>query len=183
VKVYQDPAYGDSKEPVTHYAALVGPETIFSPEGHKAADPSQPLAGVDRDPNRAGIEKIMDGTSNTIAVTTVAPERKIPWAKPEDITVGPNFSGVGKPDGIATPYRTRDGKSRVFLAAFADGSVRTISDSVNPSVLAALVTRAGGEVVSADAIPGGDPASQQPPSFPVLKIRKTAAGKYAATIE
>jgi prepilin-type processing-associated H-X9-DG protein len=34
--------------------------------------------------------------------------------------------------------------------AFADGSVHMLSDSVPPATLAALVTRAGGEVISGD---------------------------------
>jgi prepilin-type processing-associated H-X9-DG protein len=36
-------------------------------------------------------------------------------------------------------------------AAFADGSVRTLSSSITPAMLAALVTRAGGEVIPSNA--------------------------------
>jgi hypothetical protein len=50
-----------------------------------------------------------DGTSNTLLVAPVAPDRKIPWTKPEDIAVGADFPGLGHPAGIAAPYRARSG--------------------------------------------------------------------------
>jgi hypothetical protein len=34
---------------------------------------------------------------------------------------------------------------------FTDGSVRFVKESVNPAIVRALITRAGGEVISADA--------------------------------
>jgi hypothetical protein len=34
---------------------------------------------------------------------------------------------------------------------FTDGSVRFVKDTVNPSIVRALITRAGGEVISADS--------------------------------
>ena len=41
----------------------------------------------------------------TILLAAVAPDREIPWTKPEDITVGPEFPlELGKPGGIAAPY-------------------------------------------------------------------------------
>lgn len=97
---------------------------------------------------------ITDGTSNTVMCSSVEPERKIPWTKPEDIDVGPAFKGIGRPGGIATPYTfggPGGGKSAPF--AFADGSVRTIGASINPQTLAALLTCQGGEVIAFDAIP------------------------------
>ncbi len=84
------------------------------------------------------IQKITDGTSNTIMA--VEAKREIPWTKPEDIPFDPKapLPGLGgfTPDG--------------FNALFADGSVRYIKKSINPSVLKALITRDGGEVVSSD---------------------------------
>ena len=38
-----------------------------------------------------------------------------------------------------------------FNAAFADGSIRFIKVSINQLTLRALITRAGGEVVSSDS--------------------------------
>ena len=53
----------------------------------------------------AGIGSTQSPLFHTIAVAAVSPERKIPWTKPEDITVGPEFPlQLGKPGGIAAPY-------------------------------------------------------------------------------
>ena len=81
---------------------------------------------------------ITDGTSNTFLA--VEAQRDIPWTKPEDIPFDP---GLPLPQiGGFTP----DG-ANVLLG---DGSVRYIKKSIRPEVMKALITRAGGEVVSAD---------------------------------
>lgn len=78
---------------------------------------------------------ILDGTSNTIAV--VEAQRAIPWTKPEDIAYDP-----------AKPLPKFGGhEAGVFSAAFGDGSVRSIAQSVDEKTLRALFTRAGGEIV------------------------------------
>ncbi len=91
---------------------------------------------------------ITDGSSNTIMV--VEAKREIPWTKPEDIPFDPN-GPLPELGGFA-----RD----VFEAGFADGSVRAISYRVNPSVLKALITRAGGKVISLDSF-GAEPTRTQ----------------------
>ncbi|MFI5459683.1 MAG: M56 family metallopeptidase [Isosphaerales bacterium] len=82
---------------------------------------------------------VTDGISNTILA--VEAQRNIPWTKPEDIPFDPN--GPVPELGGFTP----DG----FNACFADGSVRYLKKSINPIVLKALITRAGGEVISNDS--------------------------------
>jgi prepilin-type processing-associated H-X9-DG protein len=83
---------------------------------------------------------ITDGTSNTIMA--VEAKSDIPWTKPEDIPFDP---GGPMPDpGGYDP--------EAFNALFADGSVRSISKTIQPHILKALLTRAGGEVIAQDAI-------------------------------
>ena len=84
-------------------------------------------------------EDVSDGTSNTIMV--VEAKREIPWTKPEDIAYRsdgslPKFGGYFD-DG--------------FNAAFADGSVKFLKDSIDEKLLRALITMAGGEVFDAGA--------------------------------
>jgi prepilin-type processing-associated H-X9-DG protein len=106
------------------YFALTGPETIMPAEGK----------GV-------GIATITDGTSNTIAL--VETQRDIPWTKPEDIP----FDSKQATPKLGGFYPESAG----FNVAFADGSVKFIKDSINTFLLRALITKAGGEVISRDA--------------------------------
>jgi prepilin-type processing-associated H-X9-DG protein len=48
-------------------------------------------------------------------------------------------------------YANHHGGREGFDAAFADGSVRFLEQSIHESVLKALVTRNGGETISIDA--------------------------------
>jgi prepilin-type processing-associated H-X9-DG protein len=87
------------------------------------------------------IRSITDGTSNTILV--VESKEAVPWTKPDDL----KFDMNAKPSlyGAGSPHPGG------FNAAFADGSVRFLKNSINFQVLKALITRAGGEVIAADA--------------------------------
>jgi hypothetical protein len=78
---------------------------------------------------------VRDGTSNTMMIAEA--RRDIPWTKPEDISyadeaipqLGGNHPGI-------------------FLAAFADGSVRTIAENADAQLLRAYITPSGREVIS-----------------------------------
>jgi prepilin-type processing-associated H-X9-DG protein len=92
-----------------------------------------------------GINQITDGTSNTILVVESSSD-PVPWTKPEDLPFAiaaqpqaPGALGIGSkhPGG--------------FNALMADGSVKFIKLTVNRFVLQALITKAGGEVIAADA--------------------------------
>jgi prepilin-type processing-associated H-X9-DG protein len=87
------------------------------------------------------IQSITDGTSNTILV--VEAKEAVPWTKPDDL----KFDMNAKPSlyGAGSPHPGG------FNAAFADGAVRFLKNSINVQVWKALITRAGGEVIAADA--------------------------------
>jgi Protein of unknown function (DUF1559)/BlaR1 peptidase M56 len=104
------------------YFVLRGPQTIFAKDGQGMS-----------------FNEISDGLSNTILF--VEAKRSIPWTKPEDIPAEP-----GKPVPKLGGFQI---ESAGFNAAIADGSVRFIKDSINPDMLRALSTRAGGEVIAA----------------------------------
>jgi len=80
---------------------------------------------------------ITDGTSNTIMVVEAAPDKAVPWTKPEDWEFDPD-----KPSKGLVGHRPN-----VFLALFCDASVRPISKKAEDDVLKKLFMRADGGVV------------------------------------
>lgn len=70
------------------------------------------------------ISKITDGTSNTILVLEANPKSAVIWSKPDDLVIAEK-----------SPLAALRGQPNAgFNAAFADGSVRFISESVDPKV-------------------------------------------------
>jgi hypothetical protein len=103
----------------THYRGFTGPQAMFE-KGKKIT-----------------LTMIADGTSNTLLF--VEAEKSCVWTKPDDLPFDPNKDDVPKVgSGLAK------GK---FLAAVADGSVRTISTTIPKDVMKALITRDGAEVI------------------------------------
>jgi len=125
---YPGPAGSAMSPSNTAYFVLAGDGTALGPPQQR-----KEAAG-------ATFADFRDGMSNTIMV--VEAKRDIPWTKPEDIPFDPN--GALPELGGFDPND--------FNVAFADGSVRTISKRINPDVMRALITRAGGEVVSNDLL-------------------------------
>ena len=76
--------------------------------------------------NPAGtpLAKVIDGTSNTIMVLETQPKHAIVWTKPDDLVIDPKDPLV----------RLTGQPNEGFNAAFADGSVRFISDKVDPKI-------------------------------------------------
>src|SRR5262249_53586498 len=66
-----------------------------------------------------------------------APEKAVPWTKPDDWEPDMNnpTAGLGKLF------------NGVFIVLFADGSVKNISESIDPVVFKAMLTRNGGEAI------------------------------------
>ena len=94
-------------------------------------------------PSKSGTNfaQIRDGTAHTILA--VEAKRDTPWTKPEDIPFDaerelPKLGGYA-PEG--------------FSVAITDGSVRFFPASIEPTVLKALFTANGGEVVDPNQIP------------------------------
>jgi hypothetical protein len=115
---YAHPSVRGGKSTYTSYFVFTGPDTMLG----KGDKPS--------------FADVLDGTSNTLLA--VEAKRDVPWTKPEDIPFDargplPELGGF-TPDG--------------FNAGFGDGSVRFIKQTINPEVLRALITRAGGEVIN-----------------------------------
>ena len=83
---------------------------------------------------------ITDGTSNTIAVVEVSPDRVVPWTKPEDLDVDENTIDMWmNPKGANV--------------AFFDGSVRFIPFEVDEEVLRNYFTTRDGVMVSPLPLP------------------------------
>ena len=118
-KIYAAPGSQAAKQFKTVYLVPHGEETIF-PDG-KATD----------------IQKISDGTSNTILMVEASDSRAVIWTKPDDYEVDFKHPLAGLV-GL---------RQNGFLAAFADGYVRFIKGSIAAKTLKALFTRAGGEVI------------------------------------
>jgi prepilin-type processing-associated H-X9-DG protein len=123
---------------LTHYAGMagVGEDAPDLEKGH-------PRAGIFGHNRKVGIRDITDGTANTIAAMNVKAKLG-PWAAGGSPTIRaltkePYING---PDGIGGNF----GGGANFL--FADGSVRFISENVDPKVMRALATMAGQEPIN-----------------------------------
>ena len=106
----------------------IGKTCLLAPIGERAAFFGQ---------QGRKVADFADGLTNTILVVEAAPERAIPWTKPDDLT-------IDAADPSAGLFGMREG---VALAAFADGSVRFVPQATSKEALAALFTINGGETV------------------------------------
>jgi len=114
------------------------PQTYANPQVEVAPGYTVYLAPVGK--NAGWLDKnmrlsaITDGTSNTIALTEVAPHLAVPWTAPDDLDIDEN------------PGTSWMGDRGANVGMF-DGSVRWISAELAEDVLRALMTINGGEVI------------------------------------
>ncbi|MBW3538912.1 MAG: DUF1559 domain-containing protein [Planctomycetes bacterium] len=182
-QVYRDPAYGDSDDFYTHYAAVVGEDMAFPPEGIKM-DPDRPTQALLnlKPPGAARIADFTDGLSNTLLVGSVGPERQIPWMKPEDVVFSDGkYPLPGEKGSFAAPYESSRGKAGVFL--WGDGRVSTIRSDVDATAWQYLLVRNDGNPVDTDAIPSLDaPRTRSGKrAVQVVEIYRTSEG-FAARL-
>jgi len=120
--------YDDKKRTLTCYTAVTGEHSAFSPE------------------NRGRFPNLPDGNSTTILVIEAA-GRGITWTDPRDsdLSTSPikiNAAGGTPTDSPGIGSSPHTGGCHVTLA---DGSVRFISENINPAILKKLLTADGGE--------------------------------------
>jgi len=128
-RVYRAP--GSDVEPgKTNYLGIRGENMIFIAPKKQGEGGKWPIG--------TGFRDVLDGTSNTIMVVEASDEEAVIWTKPGDYEPdeeNPTRGLVGvRPGG--------------FLAAFCDGSVHFISESVDFETLRRLFTRNDGNPVS-----------------------------------
>jgi hypothetical protein len=123
-ELFIDPSSGRSPaEGRTHYLGVKGEGML--------------LNGTDKGTE---IRRISDGTARTIAVLQVNDERATTWTKPDDWEL--DSQNVLK--GLSGSMHPG-----TFLVGFADGSVRPVNESIDPTAFKGMLTIAGGEDIPA----------------------------------
>jgi hypothetical protein len=118
----------DQQRFLTSYLAIAGPGTVFDGAEGKT------------------IRDIRDGTTNTLMIAEACGTNVI-WTDPRDqlvdqvpLSINAPGSAPGQSPGLMSSYHL--GGAQALLA---DGSVRFVSQHIDPVVLKSLTTRAGGE--------------------------------------
>jgi hypothetical protein len=114
--------------------------------------PGAPFTGTTGEGPR--FTQLIDGSSNTFAVVEAGPDTAVPWTKPVDLPFDRNnpFSALGE----LGPH---------LLAAFFDGSVRTMLSSMSIDQLSAYITHNGNDFSTPPPVI---------PNVPAFTIRQTA---------
>jgi len=159
------------------------PSTYRSPVSHATPDKTTYLTVRGKDtifPGKdgIGIAEITDGTSNTILLVEAGDAKAVEWTKPEDFTYDPR----NPKNGLFGAY---PGGTNVALA---DGSVRFISDAIDPQILDRLFNRHDGQVIPLDALDAPHPRAAYPkpkvapPTVPPKKPTRAQEAPSAAPV-
>jgi hypothetical protein len=124
-ELYTSPGGRPLGQGLTCFLAPAGEATLF-PKGKQKQCVGVPVG------------QVTDGTSKTIMIVEAAPEKAVIWTKPDDLPFDERNPRAGL-------FGMRPG---IVLVSMADGSVRTVSESISSEMLKALLTRSGGEPVS-----------------------------------
>jgi hypothetical protein len=139
-KVYQLPGVTGAEPGLTYYQVFTGPDTLF-PNSKAGLRPFGLVGKPDLQeaPRLYNIGNIPDGTSNTILFVEAA--NAVPWTKPEDIPYDPN-----------RPVRPLLGHhfGNVTLVALADGSTRSLPQTVSETTLHNAINPADGNPLGID---------------------------------
>jgi hypothetical protein len=141
--VFRDPVEPANSTSSSYYG-LTGPSTIFfGKEGAK-------------------FDQITDGLSNTFML--VEAKRDIPWTKPEDIPYAADVAAGDAPTRNVSRYvidaplpKLGGHYADIFLVGMCDGSVRAISQKIDPALLRYLLSRDGGEAIDWEKANGTPP--------------------------
>ena len=116
-----------AKQGKTRFVVPRGKGTMFDGDGK--TEGTTPLGTTFR--------QIRDGESNTLLAVEAHPDAAVIWTKPDDLVID-----------FKNPLKSLKGnQNKAFIALFADGSVRTITETINADTLKALFTMAGEETI------------------------------------
>ena len=127
-----------------HNKTLIGqmPAVYRNPSSPSPPEKANYLVPVGKDSMFEGneglrIARITDGTANTIMVLELNSEAAVDWTKPQDLQFDADNPLAGL--GAAHPGG--------FSAAFADGSVHFITNTINPETFRRLLMKSDGQAV------------------------------------